>query len=492
MVGDGQQQTRQEFGQQAGQQVGSGRRRFLAGVVGTTGLVVLAGCGWDDEAGDEAGDRRSGDGAGGGRHAATGLPASVAVAATRWAQDPWAQGSYSFLGPRSSPDQRVALGSGIDGQLWLAGEATATDFPATVHGALLSGRRAAAELSEHHRPGTTVVVVGAGASGLAAARALVDEGYEVVVVEARERIGGRVWSTEIGGATVDLGASWIEGMDGNPIMLLVDEAGAEVAVTDGEAAVVRGRDGEIIPDEDLEGPFDEDEIEEVLSELEAEGKIDETTTLAEAVELGWGDEDPDLVDFAVTALFEHEFAADAEELAVGAIVEGDAYGGDEAVLPGGYLRLLEVLTAGLDIRLSTPVSAVARHEGGVTVTTADDDVEADAVIVTVPLGVLKADVIAFDPPLPAGHLEAIDRLGFGLVDKVVLVFNEVFWDDMAHFVGHVPERRGYFVDWINYLPLVGREMLVAANSGSVARALEDLSQEEVIDQAMAALAAMYP
>ena len=66
--------------------------------------------------------------------------------------------------------------------------------------------------------------------------------------------------------------------------------------------------------------------------------------------------------------------------------------------------------------------------------------DADRVIVTVPLGVLKAGTIAFDPPLPEEKQQAIERLGFGLLDKVVLKFDQPFWpdNDVIGLVGRRP------------------------------------------------------
>ena len=80
----------------------------------------------------------------------------------------------------------------IDDRLFFAGEATDIEHPATVHGALASGQRAAAEIQATGNPGP-IVVVGAGVAGLGAARDLTAAGREVVVVESRQRIGGRVW-----------------------------------------------------------------------------------------------------------------------------------------------------------------------------------------------------------------------------------------------------------------------------------------------------------
>ncbi|WP_054814110.1 FAD-dependent oxidoreductase [Nocardia arizonensis] len=99
----------------------------------------------------------------------------------------------------------------------------------------------------------TVIVVGAGIAGLAAARTLADRGQDVVVLEARDRIGGRILtSTRWPDAPVDLGASRIHGVDGNPIADLAREAGARTVPTDAENNTVYGTDGHRIDEDTAE------------------------------------------------------------------------------------------------------------------------------------------------------------------------------------------------------------------------------------------------
>src|SRR5262245_5942303 len=80
--------------------------------------------------------------------------------------------------------------------------------------------------------GEHVAVVGAGIAGLAAARRLTDEGARGTVLEAGERIGGRIWTDTSLGVPIDLGAAWLHGTDGNPMVGLVAEVGADTVKTD--------------------------------------------------------------------------------------------------------------------------------------------------------------------------------------------------------------------------------------------------------------------
>lgn len=99
---------------------------------------------------------------------------------------------------------------------------------------------------------------------------------------------------------------------------------------------------------------------------------------------------------------------------------GGGFGGSHAMVVGGYAQPLQAMAAQLvDLRLATPVQAIEYTEEGVRVTTeAGEVVDGDAVIVTVPLGCLKADTIRFSPPLPGWKLQAINNVGFGNLNKV--------------------------------------------------------------------------
>jgi polyamine oxidase len=364
----------------------------------------------------------------------------VGVLRTSWRGDPWARGSYSFMSKQSSPQDRVALREPLAERLVFAGEATHSDFPATVHGALLSGIDAAEFVVE--ADAQRVIVIGAGACGLAAAAAIAEEGIEVIVVEARDRIGGRVWTNSDLGFPVDLGGSWIHGVKKNPLTKMAADVGADLHA------------------------FDYDDVD-----------------------LQWLGDDEDA--FYEVVEIEQEYAADVDDLGRKAEKEGDEFGGGDALLPGGYLPLFQGIADSLDVRTSQPVRQVAWSGDGVTVSLDGETLSADAVIVTVPLGVLKADAIAFDPPLPAAHQQAIDRLGMGLLDKLVLQFDKPFWPEDVALLGIIPEVRGEWTTWVNLLPLTGQPALMGFSAGSVAERFSALSEDDLVASALRTLRAAY-
>ena len=116
---------------------------------------------------------------------------------------------------------------------------------------------------------------------------------------------------------------------------------------------------------------------------------------------------------------------------------------------------------------------------------------ADRVIVTVPLGVLKAQTIAFDPPLPERKRRAIERLGFGLLNKVVLSFEEAFWPESPDMIGLVGPNQPV-ADLVSGLTFAGTPLLVGLRGGAAARSREALSDQDAIGEVLAALGAPEP
>lgn len=367
---------------------------------------------------------------------------------TRWRQNVWAKGSYSFLARGSSSQDRRALAEPVAERLFFAGEATEPDKPSTVHGDYLSGRRAAAEIAA--LGAASVGVIGAGVAGLTAAQALSEAGHAVTVLEARDRIGGRVWTDRSLGAALDLGASWIHGVDGNPLTGLADQVGAQRVVT----------------------PWAEIRI------FDAAGRrrryLFVPRRYRRFIDYEWG------------------FAADYDALAEDALDFSDSYPGDEVIFPGGYDQILPALGGDFDVRLETPVARVDWTAGGASIDTAGGDSLAfDRLLITAPLGVLKAGDIAFSSPLPEVKQAAITRLGMGLLDKVYLKFEQAFWPADIDAFGYMGEQHGQLAGWLNLYKYTGEPLLIGFSSGSGADALARLSDAEILDQALSAVTTMF-
>jgi polyamine oxidase len=286
-------------------------------------------------------------------------------------------------------------------------------------------------------PVERVVVVGAGIAGLTVANALAQAGVECVVVEARDRIGGRLHTVDLAGSPVDLGGSWIHTPVGNPIRAFAQQAGVpcrsanplpELAGFDsGEARRLSAAEVQASLSMQLEA------FPDVVGRLLAE--LGPDASAAEGIEAfvagsGLAPGPARRARQALRALIEAESADLAERQSLrwmwNEIEYGGHYFGDVPI--GGYRRLVEAMAAGVDLRLGMDVTEVARSASGVRVRSGDGTSEEGShVVVTVPLGVLKRDVLQFSPALPPDRLAAIGRLGFGRYEKVALRFDEPFW-----------------------------------------------------------------
>lgn len=387
---------------------------------------------------------------------------------TSWSTDPFALGSYSFLAPGAlGTDARTGLAAPV-GRLHFAGEATSSGAPATTHGALDSGVRAAQEVAEF---GGRIVVIGAGIAGLTAARILNDDGYDVIVVEARDRLGGRATTVEFAGGPAELGASWIHGVTDNPVAALADEAGVDLIPFDYDDSV--GGDDEALDGIDLLTEAALDAPAEALSSL-LPAELSIAARWALATEIG------------------DEFGAEPSELAAGAIDEGDELLGGDALLDGGYSELVDELGGDLAVQLNWVVADIRHDETGVVVTsTTGAQIVADRAIVTLPVGVLRYGPLSFTPPLPPQKTEALAGLGSGLLDKLWLSFDDVFWDPHVTLMNWIdPDNPGRWGQWINGYAAFGTPTLLAFNSANRAREIAAWSDEDVVLSAMDALRSM--
>ncbi len=353
-----------------------------------------------------------------------------------------------------------------------------------------------------------VIVVGAGMAGLVAARLLHDSGFAVTVLEARDRLGGRTWTDDSLGAPLDLGGSWVHGVDGNPLTLWCGKLGIPLIESQGDRLLIDPR---------ATSPTREGQRRRaVLGRAAFKTAIEWASWKSKAMTRAWGPRSIS-VKQAVDPLLRAGWLPEVDKLVIATFVEmsegvqGAPY---EAISveewfpteglerngqpKGGFRSLIEDAARGLSIRRGAAVQRIAWTDSGVSATlTSGERLEADRVVITAPVGLLRAGLPALDPVPPADQRTAIGRLGYGagVLGKIYLRFPRRFWPDHPKWFGRLPdapEKRGTFNTWVSHEQETGRPILLSFSNGATAAGLDrSASDTDVETVAMTSLRKMF-
>ena len=347
-----------------------------------------------------------------------------------------------------------------------------------------------------------VIVIGAGAAGLAAARSLAARSLRVIVLEARDRTGGRVWSHPTSRAAVqaELGAEFIHGPARETTSLL-REAGL-AAIELGAESWTAEEDGALRRDDDdfrpAAGIFERAHsletdlsVDSFLKQFDGNGAMRKTADLARAFVEGFDAADPKIASARAIAV---EWLSGVDSTTTRPL--------------GGYRPMFEHLrdacaAAGVQLCLSTIVRRISWGRGAVAVdatSTGDGSktIRARAALVTLPAGVMRhrgdETEVTFHPELPASKSEALRSIEMGHVVRVALSFRTAFWEglqDGRYRDGAFFRRKGQpFSAYWTQLP-VRSELIVAWVGGPKAIALSGASQAERIDRALDGFGALF-
>ncbi|XP_059283290.1 LOW QUALITY PROTEIN: polyamine oxidase 2-like [Lycium ferocissimum] len=359
----------------------------------------------------------------------------------------------------------------------------------------------------------SVIVIGGGIAGLAAARALHDASFQVVVLESRDRIGGRIHTEYSFGFPVDLGASWLHGVcKENPLAMplapLIGRLGLPLYRTSGDNSVLYDHNLESYALFDMDGnqvPQDlvtkvGETFESILKETDIiRQEFSEDMSISCAISMVF-DRRPDLrldgIAHKVLQWYlcrmEGWFAADADTISLKCWDQEELLPGGHGLMVRGYRPVINTLAKGLDIRLSQRVTQVVRRYNGVKVTVEDGRTfVADAAVIAVPLGVLKSNRIKFEPRLPERKEAGINELGVGIENKIILHFEKVFWPNVE-FLGLVAESSYECSYFLNLHKATGHNVLVYMPAGQLARDIEKLSDEDAANFAFKQLLRILP
>ena len=345
------------------------------------------------------------------------------------------------------------------------------------------------------------LVVGAGIAGLTVARILSREGRRVVILEARGRVGGRVWTYRADGDVVEYGASWIHGIDNNPVADAVDAFGMRTTEFTVGSFQPGGRPiayyspaGTRLNAQDTERfVSDIERFDERFRRTIAASKPDTSYGLAvEATlaQLDWNDDRSMRVREFIRHRTEEQLGVWLDDLDAHGL-DDDSIEGDEVVFPDGYDALVTHLAEGLDVRLDHEVTRVQWGQTGTSVDTVRGRFSADRVVVTVPLGVLKSPEFVFDPPLPEAHGKALARLGMNAFEKVFLQFPHNFWDEDVYAIRQQGEAGRWWHSWYDVSSTAGTPTLLTFAAGPCAQETREWSDGQMADSVLDALRKLY-
>ncbi|MES2629164.1 MAG: NAD(P)/FAD-dependent oxidoreductase [Bacteroidota bacterium] len=341
------------------------------------------------------------------------------------------------------------------------------------------------------------IIIGGGASGLIAAAKLLKRHRRVLILEARERLGGRIHTVKHNfSVPVDLGAEFIHG-DLPVTLKLMQEHGLEKQAVTGDNW--RSHDHKLEQDQfaiehhevlesGLKGLFEDVTVKDFVGNIGADGKYDEMKRSIVSFVQGY-----DTADIAKASTFalRDEWLGMKEE--------------NQYRPVNGYVHLVEalvkdVLHLGGEIITSTTVAKISYGEGKAEVYTINGDILQTAkVLVSVPAGVLQLDPgqaghIEFEPR-PEAHLAAYKRLGYGHVVKVIFEFKEAFWRKgndhrpVINTLGMLFSDETFPTWWSN--PESPAHLLIGWLGGPDAKKFSNSSNDDIIAEALQSLAAIF-
>ncbi|CAH1676526.1 FAD-dependent oxidoreductase [Hyphomicrobiales bacterium] len=324
----------------------------------------------------------------------------------------------------------------------------------------IAGRSAAATDAD-------IVIVGAGAAGIAAAQTLRAAGRKPIVLEARGRIGGRAFTDTSLGPAYDAGAMFIHWAERNPWVQIARELGVETSAEPWGSGFKVFADGRPMADADRRRR--RDAFRQIDQRLETVDLAARDMSIAELV----GDLGPDSAPVAASGLL---LSIGEESSRISARDYQRLWAGDDLVVPAGYGSLVARSAEGLDIRLNQPVEAIRWDGASVTVATSSGELRANGCIVTVPVGVLKAGAIRFTPELPAATRDALAGLHMGALTKIALkVEGDRFGiaPGTSFLEAGAPERLMNFDMFPD-----GKDIVIGYCGGDYARKLSEAGTEE--------------
>ncbi|XP_066435506.1 lysine-specific histone demethylase 2 [Eleutherodactylus coqui] len=362
---------------------------------------------------------------------------------------------------------------------------------------------------EYHNK--SVIVVGAGSAGLAAARQLHNFGLQVMILEARDRIGGRVWDDKsFKGVTVGKGAQIVNGCINNPIAIMCEQTGIKMRKLREKCDLIQEGGRLTDPNIDKRMDFHFNAILDVVAEWRKDKSQHQDAPLGDKIQeiyktfvqesgIQFADVEEKVLQFHLSNL-EYACGSNLHNVSARSWDHNEffaQFAGDHTMLTDGYSTITDKMAEGLDIKLRSPVKSINYSGQEICVTANGKIYSAQKVLVTVPLALLQKNIIHFTPPLPEKKVKAINCLGAGIIEKIGLQFPYRFWNNKingADFFGHIPpdsSKRGLFAVFYDMDPQGKHAVLMSVITGDAVTFIEDMDDKQVVKQCMVVLKEMF-
>lgn len=331
-----------------------------------------------------------------------------------------------------------------------------------------------------------VLIIGAGMAGIAAARKLADAGCDVVVLEARNRIGGRVHTHTDWGTNIELGANWIHSPNDptNSLKPLADRLGVELRNSDYS---------DIKAYEPLSSPYANLNPERIMERVErlvnrqaqklarsGKGDISLQQLFASVAHNAKLSGNEAYLLRMLEEVYANSLAAELNEasaryyLAKESEVDPDDY-----FVVGGFNRILTSVLGTIPVQLNQVVREIRNKPNSVEVVTDGQTVVADYALLTVPLSLLQQQRIQFSPALPYWKTMAFDKFRMGLFNKVVMEFAEPFWPTEPNFLRFTSDAGAPLGFVANYAHYTQKPLLIAMPTSQAGRWVEQTDLDTV-------------
>ncbi|MCE0721700.1 MULTISPECIES: flavin monoamine oxidase family protein [Legionella] len=325
------------------------------------------------------------------------------------------------------------------------------------------------------------IIIGAGVSGLTAAKQLHQAHQDVLIIEAKDRLGGRVHTDYNWGFAIDLGATWIHGIEHNPLLPLLNQHAIVPNSYNNSKSTDMLKDFALYNSEGK--PVSESSLKLFSSLAHEFIHYSKTQNIMLSFEQNFtafaqkkklDTDQRALLHYALENIYTYEFADNLTQLSrnVYSAYEGSISSGKNALIPEGYFQLFQKFSRHIPIHLNEIVQQIDYTSEDVRVITQKETYHAKHVIITVPLGVLKSNKIIFRPSLPKNKSNAIAQLKMGNYEKLYLLFDKVFWNKDKEWIGMLPKNKEEAFNIFNYYKYTKKPVLIVFTGGKLAREME--------------------